>query len=132
VPLAVDEPTSPALVEVLTHDPEVTVWWTARVECASAVGRRERSGEMTTEQASYALRQVDELIDGWVEVPPGERLRDLASRLVRVHELRAADALQLAAATVASESRPESLEIVTLDDRLALAASREGFRVLPI
>ncbi len=87
---------------------------------------------MTTEQASYALRQVDELIDGWVEVPPGERLRDLASRLVRVHELRAADALQLAAATVASESRPETLELVTLDERLALAASREGFRVLPI
>jgi hypothetical protein len=47
-----------------------------------------------------------------------------------VHDLRAADAHQLAAAFVAAESRPPSLEIVTLDDRLAAAATREGFRVI--
>jgi predicted nucleic acid-binding protein len=41
--------------------------------------------------------------------------------------LRAADALQLAAAYVAAERRPPSLEVVTLDDRLAAAARKEGF-----
>ena len=40
---------------------------------------------------------------------------------------RAADALQLAAAFVASERRPPSLEVVTPDDRLASAARKEGF-----
>jgi predicted nucleic acid-binding protein len=44
-----------------------------------------------------------------------------------VHPLRAADALQLAAAFVAAEQRPSSLEVVTLDDRLAAAARKEGF-----
>jgi uncharacterized protein len=41
--------------------------------------------------------------------------------------LRAAGALQLAAAFVAAEARPSSLELVTLDDRLAAAARKEGF-----
>ncbi len=49
---------------------------------------------------------------------------------LRVHPLRAADALQLAAAFAAAERRPASLEIVTLDDRLANAAQKEGFAVL--
>jgi hypothetical protein len=44
-----------------------------------------------------------------------------------VHPLRAADALQLAAAFVAAERRPHSLQIVTLDERLADAAQKEGF-----
>jgi predicted nucleic acid-binding protein len=44
--------------------------------------------------------------------------------------LRAADALQLAAAFVASERRPPTLELVTLDERLAAAARKEGFVVV--
>jgi uncharacterized protein len=44
-----------------------------------------------------------------------------------VHSLRAADALQLAAAFVVSGSQPSTLEVVTLDERLASAARREGF-----
>jgi hypothetical protein len=50
----------------------------------------------------------------------------------RVHPLRAAAALQVAAAFVAAERRPASLEIVTLDDRLANAARKEGFAVLDL
>jgi hypothetical protein len=49
---------------------------------------------------------------------------------LRVHPLRAADALQLAAAIVASEDQPASLPFVTLDDRLGQAAQREGFTVI--
>jgi predicted nucleic acid-binding protein len=59
-----------------------------------------------------------------------DRLRDIAERLVRIHPLRAADALQLAAATVAAEGQPANLPIVTMDDRLTLAADREGFPVV--
>ena len=43
---------------------------------------------------------LDEAARRWTEVPPIERVRDQASRLLRVHPLRAADALQLAAALV--------------------------------
>jgi len=44
-----------------------------------------------------------------------------------VLRLRTADALQLAAAFIGAERRPSSLELVTLDDRLASAARKEGF-----
>ena len=44
--------------------------------------------------------------------------------------MRAADALQLAAAVIVAEGMPSSLDIVTLDERFAAAARREGFTVL--
>jgi hypothetical protein len=49
-----------------------------------------------------------------------------------VHPLRAVDALQLAAAFIAAERRPSSLEVVTLDDRLAGAARKEGFVLIEV
>ncbi len=49
---------------------------------------------------------------------------------MRVHALRAADSLQLAAALIAANHDPATLEIVSLDARLATAARREGFKVL--
>jgi len=39
------------------------------------------------------------------------------------------DALQLGAAVVLAEGLPSSLDVVTLDERLAAAARREGFTV---
>jgi hypothetical protein len=40
--------------------------------------------------------------------------------------------LQLATAYLAAEQRPPSLEMITLDDRLASAAKKEGFAVIDI
>jgi hypothetical protein len=54
-----------------------------------------------------------------------------ARRLLAAHPLRAADALQLAAALVACDERSDMLAFVTLDDRLAKAARRGGFVVVP-
>jgi predicted nucleic acid-binding protein len=51
-------------------------------------------------------------------------------RLLRVHPLRAADALQLAAALVGSAENPSSLPFVSADPRLNEAARKEGFRLL--
>ena len=66
----------------------------------------------------------------WQEVQPTEPLRDGARPLLRVHDLRAADALQLAAGLAAAEGRPATLAFVCLDERLGAAAEREGFAVL--
>lgn len=106
------------------------VWWGTVVECASAVGRRERTGALDPSGAGEALETLERLTRDWREVPPTSALRDDALRLVRVHELRAGDAFQLASARVAADGEPGALPFVTLDERLALAASREGFRVL--
>jgi uncharacterized protein len=71
------------------------------------------------------------LATGLSEVIPSNQVRTMARRLLRLHTLRAAHALQLAAAAIAAEHEPRSLEFVCLDDRLRAAASREGFRVVP-
>ena len=131
ISLLVREATSGTLKALLEEDLAVAAWWSTPIECTSAIGRRERSGEMDADEIVLALSRLAELAESWTEVAPSKPVRDTAVRLVRAHELRAADALQLAAAIVASESQPETLELVTLDDRLATAAAREGFRVLP-
>jgi hypothetical protein len=56
-------------------------------------------------------------------------VKGLARRLLRVHALRAADALQLGAALVWAGGRPQGKVLLTLDERLALIAKREGFEV---
>ena len=75
-------------------------------------------------------RRLDALAVTWHEVEPSNDLRDLARRLLRVHRLRAGDAIQLAAATLAAERRPATLTFVTLDERLEATAGKEGFSVV--
>ncbi|HSB60469.1 MAG TPA: PIN domain-containing protein, partial [Vicinamibacteria bacterium] len=105
-------------------------WWGARVECESAVSRLEREGLLQRRSASVARGRLNRFAATWQEVQPSEPLRDSARRLLRVHDLRAADALQLAAGLAAAEGRPTTLPFVCLDDRLGAAAEREGFMIL--
>jgi uncharacterized protein len=81
---------------------------------------------------TLALRRLQQLTEAWHEVDPSDAIREAAIRFLRVHPLRTADALQLAAAFMAAERRPPSLEMVTLDDRLADAARREGFAIVDL
>jgi hypothetical protein len=53
-----------------------------------------------------------------------DSVKAYAHRLLGVHSLRAADALQLGAAFGWETGRPEGRSMRTLDDRLALAARR--------
>jgi predicted nucleic acid-binding protein len=117
----------------LADDPDVVVWWGTIVEFSAAVARRERARPegAASARATAALAALDRFTRTWKQVPPSEPIRDEARRLVRVHDLRAADAFQLAAALVMAGGEPSSVPFVTLDERLALAASREGFPILP-
>jgi predicted nucleic acid-binding protein len=129
-PTFVEEPTSGRMRALVEDGSTIGVWWGTIVECTAAVARRERSGDLSPDDAIDALVTLDRLAEEWAEVPPTSRLRDDARRMIRVHGLRAGDALQLAAARAVSDDHPETLPFVTLDDRLALAARREGFPVL--
>ena len=99
------------------------------IECASALNRVHRKGGIHAGELSQSLEALQTLGETWLEVRPQERVRRRALRLLRVHALRGADALQLAAALTAAEEDPESLEFVSSDARLSTAAQREGFRV---
>ena len=131
VPLVLEELASPTIRELYRDDAAISVWWGTPVECASAIARRERGGALTPPDATMAYRRLERLAERWLECEPSDVLRRTAGRLVRTHDLSAADALQLAAARVTGEERPETVPFVTLDERLALAAAREGFAVLP-
>ncbi len=127
VPLLVSEEATGRLLSLLDTDPVMLVWWGTPVECTSALARREREGALAAAQAARALERLRRLAAGWQEVLPADAVRSTAQRLLRVHPLRAADSLQLAAAIVASEHEPASLEFVCLDEKLNDAAGREGF-----
>lgn len=96
----------------------------------SALARLERQGAISPSSLAQALKRLRALKAGWQEVQPVEVLKETAIRLLRVHNLRAGDSLQLAAAIIASEHRPLSVDFVCFDDRLAAAAQREGFNVI--
>jgi uncharacterized protein len=130
VPLLVDEADQKQIRGQLEQDAEMLVWWGTPVECVSALARRERDGSLDSDGIRLALTRLRVLSDQWHEVLPTSALRSVAERMLRVHPLRAADALQLAAAVVAAERDPPSLEFLSLDDRLREAASREGFRTV--
>ena len=131
VPLMLDEPGSNALLDLLERDAAIVVWWGTQVECASAIARREREGVLGRADAAAALGRLKTISNSWSEVVASDAVRNTALRLLRVHPLRAADSLQLAAAVVSAEGDPSILPFVCLDDRLGEAAGREGFPALP-
>jgi predicted nucleic acid-binding protein len=131
LPLIVLEATSASMQELLTADRDVLTWWGSRVGAASVLSRLGREGALEGGRLEEAFARMDRLARTWDEVMPTDAVRDQAIRLLRVHPLRGADAVQLAAAVVASEHQPRTLPLVTLDQRLRDSARREGFPVLP-
>ncbi len=132
MPLLVAEQSTDALSVTFEQGPAMLVWWATEVECESAIARLERAGDLTGETTLESRARLDALADGWHEVQPVKAVRRAARRLLRVHPLRSADALQLAAALVGCEGDPATLEIVSLDAHLIDAARREGFTILDL
>ena len=130
VPLIAAEPARQPLLDRLEEDSQILAWWGTSVEIASALARLERESKLRAEEVSAGYAALRTLSEGWHEIVPTDAIRRMAERLLRVHPLRAADSLQLAAAIVASDHDPATLEFVCLDARLSAAASREGFAVL--
>lgn len=132
VPLLVAEKTTARLQALGRRDPDMLAWWGSAVECASALARLERDAALDANSAAVAFQRLRQIADTWHEIEPSQLVSENAVRFLRVHPLRAADALQLAAAFVAAERRPSSLQVVTLDERLADAMRKEGFAVVDI
>lgn len=131
VPLLVDEPTSASAGEWLREDDAVVVWTLTYVELVSALERRAREGALSQTMALSAQDLAVEILDSAHEITAVSAAKGIAARLLRTHPLRAADALQLAAALLWVEGNPAGSVIHTFDERLGLAALREGFRVVP-
>ncbi len=130
VALLVDEPASAERRALLRQDNRIVTWWGSWIECASALNRLHREGGIDRRELDQCLERLQNLAGVWLEIRPLERVRRRALRLLRVHALRGADAVQLAAALMASAEEPATLDIVSSDARLSIAAQREGFLVV--
>jgi len=130
ISLFVTEPESERRTSLLKEDAHVVTWWGSRIECASALNRLQREQSLDERGLVQALGNLDAFCETCVEILPSEEVRKRAIRLLRMHPLRATDAVQLGAALVAAHEDPSSLALVTSDDKLKLAAQREGFLVL--
>jgi len=131
VPLCIHEITSRQAQSHL-HRLLPVVWWASMVEVHSAISRLHRLGKLKDVDKKGALARLDVLSRGWREILPGEQLRHLATRLLDIYELRAADSLQLAAALTWCQERPSNRNFVCGDDRLSKAAGSAGFSVLQL
>jgi predicted nucleic acid-binding protein len=131
VPLVIDEPVTPEMRALLRRDRDVIVWMLTGVELLSTLGRLGRLSAGLADLLPGVRLAAMDLFQKWASVTHVEGVRRRAERLVGVHPLSAADAMQLGAALMAAGDRPETLDVVTLDRNLARAAQLEGFRVLP-
>jgi predicted nucleic acid-binding protein len=131
IPYLISEKATPEVVPLFEGDQEVVIWWAASVECVSALERRRREGRLRPQACLEARRRLREVTEQTSTVQPHPLVRSRAERLLASHPLRAADALHLAAALVASDEQPVGEGFVTFDPRLREAAEKEGFRALP-
>ena len=131
IPLCLEEPASEGVKNLAKTDEDLVVWWATRVECISAMARRRREGVLPIYSEQQARATLAALAREWSEIQPTELVRHRAERLLMTHSLRAADALQLAAALVWTEEATMGAEFVCLDQILREAAMKEGFTILP-
>lgn len=130
VPLVIEERASPHCRRLFRSDPDQVVWVLTSTEVLSALYRRLNEQVLADDDVRRAEKSIAKLAVRWEEVDAVLPVRDQAERLLRVHRLRAADALQLAAALVACDRNPRRRGFVTLDDGLGEAAEKEGFELI--
>ena len=131
IPLCMKERASEAMEGLMKGDEDVVVWWMTRIECLSALSRRRREGVLSSGDEVQARAVLSALAAAWSEIQPTEVVRMRAERLLSIHPLRAADALQLAAALMWAQETPRGFEFVCLDQNLREAAFKEGFSIQP-
>jgi hypothetical protein len=129
VPLLIRQNASDRVDPWFTADPGVALWMLTPVEITSALWRLVREDALAEQEALAADVRAEELAAASHVVVDIGAVKSRAQRLLRVHALRAADASQLGAALVWAADQPRNRVLHTLDERLAVAARREGFSV---
>ncbi len=131
VPVLLPEPRSAALVSLLISDRETVIWWATPLECQSAIYRQHRETPLPPAAMTQATERMRAFVEHADAVAPTDDVRRRAARLLAGHPLRAADAMQLAAALIWCEEQPHNETFVSLDERLRSAARKEGFDIAP-
>jgi hypothetical protein len=88
-----------------------------------------REGHVTAAERTSAIRRLNQLRVSWDEILPSDKVRSKAEELFDDYNVRAADALQLAAALVWCRERPKRRPFVCFDERPGKTAAAVGFVV---
>jgi len=129
VPLCCYQTASAEARSLARHYGRMVVWWCTRVEAYGALARLRREGALTANGFQQTVARLSVLSRAWLEVLPVESVRQRAEELLARQIIRAADALQLAAALVWCQERPQRRVFVCFDQQLAGAATQVGFEV---
>lgn len=132
VPLCCFQPQSAQARQAARTYSRQVVWWGTVIEAVSSLNRLTRAGTLDAKETGQAFARLNYLRSRWNEVQPTEEVRDRAERLLRIHRLRAADALQLAAALVWCGDHPQGRALIGADGILSEAADAEGFTVVQL
>ncbi len=112
----------------MAQDPEIAIWTLTPVEIVSALRRLVRSGGLGEGEANRAESLLTEFAKRSHLIIDVERVKTTACRVLRIHSLRAGDALQLGAALAWANGDTGGSILHTFDRQLAVAAGREGFQ----
>ena len=129
--LCVHQPSTGQARRIAQRCRRLIVWWGTPVEARSAFVRLHREGDLTRAELADALHRLAAVRRVAGEILPTEEVRAEAEAVLDRYDLRAADALQLAAALVLCKGRPRDRVFVCFDRRLGEAAALAGFVVLP-
>jgi predicted nucleic acid-binding protein len=99
------------------------------LEITSALCRRCRQGDLTARQRDRLLDALRDDARHLLVVEVTAAVVDRSSALLRGHDLRAGDAIQLASGLGLRDRTGASVTFVAFDDRLRRAALREGLEV---
>ena len=127
VTLFVEQAQSGKYLAQIKQDPQVLTAWHAVPECASAFCRLRREAFISERQLNDLLKQLEEVVGNWFIISPGKRLEKLTLRALRIHPLRAMDAIHLAAACLARNEEDSGMGFFSEDICLSEAAAKEGF-----
>ena len=130
VPLCVHQPSAGRMRRLTVQHSRFVVWWGSSVEVRGALARLTWEGTIDSSALTQAQDRLMTLRRSWTEIEPTQGVRGIAELLPERINLRAADAFQLAAALVWCNERPRNRPFITIDHRLAVAASKIGFLVL--
>lgn len=131
VPLCVQQQPSSA-VRLLLQRYAIAVWWSTSVEMRSAFERLLRTGHLSPLEYAAAGVRLERLRPAWRELQPAEALKHRAEALLISYPLKAADALQLAAAWTWCSGQLERCTFIAGDAQLLAAARLVGFQVIAL
>lgn len=132
LPLITHQKSSPEIWGFRERCTTIHVWTLTPIEVFSALSRLQRMGEIPSSIAEQAQANLPDIFRTFEMICDVDAVKARALRVLRMHPLKAADALQLAAALAACADNPPAHSFVTLDRVLAEAASREGFKIFPL